>query len=137
MQQTFRSIQMYVVYVFHGFALLNDNYVPPNYSMNVLKSEFIRNADINRILGFAEKTTISAASTTTTTIFNETSSGLSTGQPTSAETLESTAVTTENATGMAIDQWRTSAEGKWQHSQSYYCKPISATQCQDCALLHC
>ena len=101
---------MYVVYVFHGFALLSDNYVPPNYSVNVLKCEFIRNADINCILGFAEKTTISAASTTTTSIFNETSSALSTGRATSAVSLESTAITTENATGMTIDQWHTSAE---------------------------
>jgi len=101
---------MYVVYVFHGFALLNDNYVPPKYSVSVLKCEFIRNTDINCILGFAEKTTISAASTTTTSILNETSSALSTGRATSAVSLESTVITTENATGMTIDQWHTSAE---------------------------
>ena len=104
MQQTFGSIQMHVVYIFHGFGLLSDNYVPPNYTVNVLKCEFIRNADINCIFGFAEKTTISAASTTTTSIlFNETSLAPSTGQPTSAVSFESTAITTENATGMTID----------------------------------
>jgi len=88
---------------------------------------YIRNADINCILGFAEKTTISAVSATTTSIpFNETYSAPSTGRPTSAVLLESTAVTTENATGMTTDQLHTSAEHKWQQIQSYYCKPISA-----------
>jgi len=121
----------------HGFALSSDNCICANYTVNVLKRESIWNANINCILGFAEKTTISAASTQTTSIlFNETSSAPSTGRPTSAVSLESTAVTSQNATGMTIDQC-TAAEHKWQHIQSYYCKLISVTYCQICALLDC
>jgi len=55
---------------------------------------------------------------------------------TSAVSLEYTAITSEHATSMTIDQC-TAAERKWQRIQSYYCKPISAIWCQRCALLHC
>jgi len=33
MQQTFGSTQVYMFYILNGFALLNDNYVPPKYSV--------------------------------------------------------------------------------------------------------
>jgi len=49
---------------------------------------------------FVESSTISAESTTTSIAINETVLPLSTSQPTSAATLESTVFATANATGM-------------------------------------
>jgi len=71
------------------------------------KSQFcLWNPRINCIFNSAERSTVSAESTTTTRMpVNDTASPLSTGRLTSAASLESTTYTSENVTGM-IHNWQ-------------------------------